>query len=76
MKDWAEQLVAQARADGVELTGDDGLLTGGSAVMDGNEMQRILRDIYTVQSHLMVSAVTYEQYGQIVLGTTEGGKLP
>ena len=44
--------------------------------MSGNEMQRILRDIYTVQSHLMVSAVTYEQYGQIVLGMTEGGALP
>ena len=28
MKDWAELLVAQARADGVELTGDGGLLTG------------------------------------------------
>ncbi len=28
MKDWAERLVAQARADGVELTGDGGLLTG------------------------------------------------
>ena len=28
MKEWAELLVAQARADGVELTGDGGLLTG------------------------------------------------
>ena len=28
MADWAEQLVAQARAEGVELTGDGGLLTG------------------------------------------------
>jgi len=28
MKDWAELLVAQARAEGVELTGDGGLLTG------------------------------------------------
>lgn len=27
MRDWAEQLVARARADGVELTGDSGLLT-------------------------------------------------
>lgn len=27
MRDWAEQLVARARAEGVELTGDDGLLT-------------------------------------------------
>ena len=28
MKDWAERLVAQACAEGVELTGDGGLLTG------------------------------------------------
>src|SRR5215207_1583501 len=27
MREWAEALVARARADGVELTGDDGLLT-------------------------------------------------
>jgi putative transposase len=27
MRDWAEQLVARARSEGVELTGDDGLLT-------------------------------------------------
>src|SRR5258708_27049392 len=27
MREWAEQLVARARAGGVELTGDDGLLT-------------------------------------------------
>jgi transposase-like protein len=28
MREWAEQLVARARAEGVDLTGDDGLLTG------------------------------------------------
>jgi len=27
MREWAEQLVARARAEGVKLTGDDGLLT-------------------------------------------------
>src|SRR3982074_3489010 len=27
MREWAEQLVERARAEGVELTGDDGLLT-------------------------------------------------
>ena len=27
MREWAEQLVARARVEGVELTGDDGLLT-------------------------------------------------
>ena len=28
MRDWAAELVARARAEGVELTGDKGLLTG------------------------------------------------
>ena len=28
MREWAEELVARARDEGVELTGDDGLLTG------------------------------------------------
>ena len=28
MRDWAEELVARAQAEGVELTGDGGLLTG------------------------------------------------
>ena len=28
MRDWAELVVARARAEGVELTGDGGLLTG------------------------------------------------
>ena len=28
MRDWAELLVARARTEGVELTGEDGLLTG------------------------------------------------
>ena len=27
MRDWADELVARARAEGVELTGEDGLLT-------------------------------------------------
>ena len=27
MRDWAEQLVARARSEGIELTGDNGLLT-------------------------------------------------
>ncbi len=27
MRDWADQLVARARSEGIELTGDNGLLT-------------------------------------------------
>lgn len=76
-------LVTEAQAaavwctdEAVDLVSELFRFTGGSAVMNGSEMQRILRDIYTVQSHLMVSAVVYEQYGQILLGMTEGGALP
>ena len=76
-------LVTEAQAaavwctdEAVDLVSELFRFTGGSAVMNGSEMQRILRDTYTIQSHLMVSAVTYEQYGQIVLGMTEGGALP
>lgn len=28
MREWAEQLVPRARAEGLELTGEEGLLTG------------------------------------------------
>ena len=76
-------LVTEAQAaavwctdEAVDLVSELFRFTGASAVMNGSEMQRILRDTYTIQSHLMVSAVTYEQYGQIVLGMTEGGTLP
>ena len=48
----------------------------GSAVMLANDMQRILRDIYTVQSHLMVTDAVYERYGRVVLGLEPGGGLP
>ena len=77
------ELVTEAQAaavwctdEALELVSELYRFAGGSAVMAGNDMERILRDIYTVQSHLMVSAVVYEQYGQIVLGMTEGGALP
>ncbi|MDE0136006.1 MAG: acyl-CoA dehydrogenase family protein [Acidimicrobiaceae bacterium] len=76
-------LVTEAQAaavwctdEAIDLVSELFRFTGGSAVMNDSEMQRILRDIYTVQSHLMVSAVVYEQYGQVLLGMTEGGALP
>ena len=36
----AERLVDQARADGVALTGEGGLLTGGSAARSGDRLVR------------------------------------
>lgn len=72
----AQSMSVWCTDEAVDVVGEMFRLTGGSAVMPGSEMQRILRDVYTVQSHLMVSAVTYEKYGQILLGMTEGGTLP
>ena len=76
-------LVTEAQAAAVWCTDEavdvvSGLFryAGGSAVMLANDMGRILRDIYTVQSHLMVSDVGYESYGRVVLGLEPGGGLP
>jgi hypothetical protein len=47
MRDWAADLVARARAEGVELTGDNGLLTGlvrtGAADRPGSRDDRSSR---------------------------------
>ena len=48
---------------------------GGSAVMLDDPMQLILRDLYTVQSHLMVSAAAYEALGKLRLGLTGNAPL-
>ena len=76
-------LVTEAQAAAVwctdeatEVVGGLFRYAGGSAVMLANDMQRILRDIYTVQSHLMVSDVGYESFGRVVLGMDPGGGLP
>ncbi len=44
---------------------------GGGAVMSGSPFERLLRDLYTVQSHLVVSDVAYEIDGQFLLGLTD-----
>ena len=44
---------------------------GGSAVMQGNPMERILRDLFTAQPHLFVSDSAYEILGQLRLGITD-----
>lgn len=48
---------------------------GGSAVMLDDPMQRILRDLYTAQSHLMVSDSAYEALGKLRLGLTDRAPL-
>ncbi len=71
------QLVTEAQAaavwctdEAVDLVSELFRYSGGSAVMDNSEMQRILRDTYTIQSHLVVSNATYEQYGQMLINAT------
>jgi len=75
-------LQAEARAASVLCTDEAIAVTnqlfryaGGSAVMMNDPMQRILRDLYTAQSHLMVSDVAYESLGQLRLGITDTAPL-
>lgn len=75
-------LQAEARAASVLCT-DEAInvastlfrYAGGSAVMLANPLQRILRDLYTAQSHLMVSDVAYESLGQLRLGISDDAPL-
>lgn len=71
-----EALQAEARAAAVLCTDEAISITsalfryaGGSAVMLDNLLQRCLRDLFTVQSHLVVSDVAYEALGQLRLGS-------
>ena len=75
-------LVAESRAaavwctdEAIDVVGTLFRYAGGSAVMAGSLIQRYLRDLQTVQSHLVVSDVAYEQYGQLVLGLIDDAPL-
>ena len=75
-------LQAEARAASVLCT-DEAIIivntlfryAGGSAVMLDYPMQRILRDLYTAQSHLMVSDAAYEALGKLRLQLTDKAPL-
>ena len=75
-------LQAEARAASVLCT-DEAIAStnalfrhaGGGAVMLEDPMQRILRDLYTAQSHLMVSDAAYEALGKLRLGLTDNAPL-
>ena len=75
-------LQAEARAASVLCT-DEAIVivntlfryAGGGAVMLDDPMQRILRDLYTAQSHLMVSDAAYEALGKLRLGLTDNAPL-
>ncbi|WP_419841170.1 hypothetical protein [Candidatus Poriferisodalis sp.] len=69
----AQAAAAWCTDEAVELVSELFRFAGGSAVMDHSAMQRILRDVYTIQSHLMVSNAVYELFGQELLGTRQLG---
>ncbi len=48
---------------------------GGSAVMQGDAMERILRDLFTAQAHLFVSDSAYESLGRLRLGLSDQAPL-
>lgn len=54
--------------EAIDVVGTLFRYAGGGAVMAGDTLQRYLRDLYTVQSHLVVSDVAYEEYGRHLLG--------
>ena len=75
-------LQAEARAASVLCTDEAIAATnslfrysGGSAVMLDDPMQRILRDLYAAQSHLMVSDTAYESLGKLRLGLTDSAPI-
>ena len=66
MREWAEQLVARARAEGVELTGDDGLLTAlvRQVLQTGLEVE--LTDHLGYEPHAAAGRGTRQQPQRVV----------
>lgn len=63
------RLAATHAADaGVDVARSAFALAGGTAVRNDSPLARILRDANVVTQHLMVSPVTYEPVGRVLLG--------
>lgn len=60
----------------LEVTNNAFRYGGGTAVFSGHPLQRCLRDLYTIASHLLVSDAAYEQYGQMLLAQVSAGAHP
>ena len=75
----SSELNAEARAVGTLCT-DEALdivsaayrHAGGTAVYLESIFERCLRDLYTIQSHFVVSDTSYEQHGLTLLGDSSG----
>ena len=61
--------------EALAVTSDLFRYAGGSAVQLSHRLQRVLRDLFTVQSHLVVSDSAYEIYGQLLLGLSDEAPL-
>ena len=75
-------LQAEARAaatfctdEAVDVTTKLFRFAGGGAVMQGDPMEQILRDLLTAQAHLFVSDAAYESLGRLRLGLTDQAPL-
>ena len=58
MRDWAELLVARARTEGVELTGDGGLLTG--------LVRQVLQTVWVPET-VMLLCLSTRELGEVPL---------
>ncbi|MGH7962777.1 MAG: hypothetical protein ACRERD_13270, partial [Candidatus Binatia bacterium] len=52
----------------LEVTASAFRYGGGTALFLHHILQRCLRDVYTIASHLIVNDSVYEMYGQFLLG--------
>jgi len=75
-------LQAEARAVAVHCTSEALAVTteviryaGASALMSGDPLEKIVRDLYTAQSHFFVSESAYGTLGQLRLGLTDKAPL-
>jgi alkylation response protein AidB-like acyl-CoA dehydrogenase len=75
-------LQAEARAaatlctdEAVDVTTRLFRFAGGSAVMQGDPMEQLFRDLLTAQAHLFVSDTAYESLGRLRLGLTDQAPL-
>lgn len=60
----------------LDVTNDAFRYGGGTAVFSSHPLQRCLRDLYTIASHLLVSDASYEHYGQVLLAQASAGVRP
>ena len=71
----ARSAAAWCTDEAIDVIGSLFRYAGGTAVMTGDLMQRYLRDIYTVQSHLVVSDAAHEILGRHLLGFPAESRL-